>query len=46
MNCSKTQRKFTVTLLLNLNKISDAVDNHLGSAVAMEISIFKPIDQL
>jgi len=39
------ERKFTVTLLNDSNKILDALDYHLGSAVAMEISTYKPIDQ-
>jgi len=45
-NCSKTQWKFTVSLQNDSNKNSDALDHHLGSALAMEFRILKQIDQL
>jgi len=44
-NALLKESKFTVTLLNDSNKILDALDYHLGSAVAMEISTYKPIDQ-
>jgi len=44
-NALLKERKFTVTLLNDSNKILDALDYHLGSAVAMEISTYKPIDK-